>query len=322
MARPKKSVIEYRIYDLATDFPAMCLSGETWRISDVLSNRLHFHNCMEIGFCHTDGGFLIIEDERVPFTAGDVFLIPRHVPHTTCSRKGCRSQWSYLFVDLPILARSEESVRGGAALERVRKVAPGDAGENRRIHFLCGCLLEELRGERADRERMTRVYAQALLGELHRLEHHPKPERGRAAFALKPALEFIHSAYMEPCRVETLAEICHLSQTHFRRLFLSIMGSTPLQFLNFVRISRACALLDTTNEPILSIAQAVGLGSIPTFNRNFQQIMGVSPREYRRASALRSASPVRKDIESYRGWMYPEERPSFVHPDSLGMRDR
>ena len=58
MPRNKRSIVEYRIYDLPLDLPVFCLSGEEWRISDVLSNRLHFHNCLEIGFCHTDSGFL------------------------------------------------------------------------------------------------------------------------------------------------------------------------------------------------------------------------------------------------------------------------
>ena len=101
MARPSKNIIEYRIYELEPDKPFLCLSGEEWRISDVLSDRLHFHNCLEIGYCLSDSGFLGFEnDVTVPFAARDIFLIPRFVPHTTCSAPGCRSRWDYLFVDL------------------------------------------------------------------------------------------------------------------------------------------------------------------------------------------------------------------------------
>ena len=46
MPRSKRSIVEYRIYDLPLDLPVFCLSGDDWRISDVLSNRLHFHNCL------------------------------------------------------------------------------------------------------------------------------------------------------------------------------------------------------------------------------------------------------------------------------------
>ena len=105
--------------------------------------------------------------------------------------------------------------------------------------------------------------------------------------------------------VDKLAGLCHLSQTHFRRLFLSIMGTTPLQYVIQIRIRQACILLNTTSEPITSIAQAVGIASISSFNRNFQQVMGVTPQQYRQ-----SGKPIRARQKSYilpyKGWLVPE----------------
>ena len=105
--------------------------------------------------------------------------------------------------------------------------------------------------------------------------------------------------------MDKLAGLCHLSQTHFRRLFLSIMGTTPLQYVIQIRIRQACILLNTTSEPITSIAQAVGIASISSFNRNFQQVMGVTPQQYRQ-----SGKPIRARQKSYilpyKGWLVPE----------------
>ena len=93
MGRQSKNIIEYRIYELQPDMPFMCLSGEEWRISDVMSDRLHFHNCLEIGFCLSDSGLLGFESGvTYPVKAGDIFLIRRFLPHTTCSAPGCRSR--------------------------------------------------------------------------------------------------------------------------------------------------------------------------------------------------------------------------------------
>ena len=109
---------------------------------------------------------------------------------------------------------------------------------------------------------------------------------------------------MEPCDAATLAGLCHLSQTHFRRLFLSCMGSTPLQFVISTRIYQACVMLLSSDEPVLSIAQAVGMPSVSSFNRNFQQVMGMSPRQYRSSTAR--PSPMKGSILPYRGWTLPE----------------
>ena len=48
MARPKSPVTEYRSYYLPMQFPVKLLSGDHWKISDIPSKRLHFHNCLEI----------------------------------------------------------------------------------------------------------------------------------------------------------------------------------------------------------------------------------------------------------------------------------
>ena len=99
MAKSKGTITEYRNYYLPMHFPVLLLSGDYWKISDVPSGRLHFHNCLEIGICHTDGGFIEIFGEMKPFQAGDVTVIPKNVPHTTYSKSGTESRWSYIFVD-------------------------------------------------------------------------------------------------------------------------------------------------------------------------------------------------------------------------------
>ena len=309
MAQAKRTVVEYRIYELPLELPIVCLTGDAWRISDVPAERLHFHNCMEIGFCHSEDGYLDFETERTPFEAGDVFIIPRHVPHTTCSREGCKSRWSYLFVDLDALTSallpSDEAYRLRQRT-RISKPMKITRESDERLHFLCRCMLEEASREDEDARGMLQIYALAAASELQRrsTDASRHSAKNSKAFPLKPALEYIHDHYMEPCDASTLASLCHLSQTHFRRLFLSCMGSTPLQFVISTRIYQACVLLLNSDEPVLTIAQAVGMPSVSSFNRNFQQVMGMSPRQYRTSTAR--PSPMKGSILPYRGWTLPE----------------
>lgn len=313
MARTKRDIVEYRIYDLPVDLPVFTLSGEQWRISDTPSSRLHFHNCLEIGFCHSDSGYIRFEDETVPFKAGDVFLIPRHVPHTTCSTKGCRSLWSYLYVDLDSLARTPLNT-SKSSLETVhwpsRYLKFSTAALTQRIPFLVHCMMEEALHLQAESPQLLRVYALAVNMELARYFSSASQQVAKTSkvFPLKPALEYILDHYMEPCDTETLASLCHLSQTHFRRLFLSCMDSTPLQFVISTRIYQACILLANTNEPVLSIAQAVGMPSASSFNRNFQQVVGMSPRQYRASLDQRGdSSPRNGEVLAYKGWTLPDK---------------
>ncbi len=309
MGRQAKNIIEYRIYELQPDMPFMCLSGEEWRISDVMSDRLHFHNCLEIGFCLSDSGLLGFENGvTYPFKAGDVFLIPRFLPHTTCSAPGCRSRWDYLFVDLDATAGSgARSPQQEALSSLMSSYLHITQASHPRIYFLANCLLEEARDRRDADSPLFSLYS-LLLSAVLRILLNAAPNRPKAsshAFVLRPALEYINNHYVEPCNVEKLAGLCHLSQTHFRRLFLSIMGTTPLQYVIYIRIRQACIRLNTTSDPITAIAQAVGISSISSFNRNFQQIMGVSPQQYRQASK-HIAARQKQYILPCKGWMLPE----------------
>ena len=81
--------------------------------------------------------------------------------------------------------------------------------------------------------------------------------------------------------VDLLAELCHMSPTHFRRNFQSAMHMAPLTYLNTIRIMNACNLLRNTNHTILTISEMTGFSTLSNFNRHFNQMMKVSPKEYR-----------------------------------------
>lgn len=65
-------------------------------------------------------------------------------------------------------------------------------------------------------------------------------------------------------------------------LFKNDMGISPSKYLLEFRIERACVLLETSNCPINQIAQYTGFNSETYFSRKFKEIMGTSPKEYRK----------------------------------------
>lgn len=321
MAKCIKNVVEYRVYDLPLDIPVVLLEGEQWRISDIMSTRLHFHNCIEIGYCLSEAGSLVFENENLHFRTGDITIIPRHVPHTTCSQKGTKSLWSYLFLDLAAFITDllpAKTLYDPGSSDWFPQTYLFSREEHPEIHFIAQRLLIEFRDKPAGWIEVARSLSLVLYHELIRMrasETAPKSEHETKSFVLKPALEYIHQNYMQQTNMKQLADICHLSETHFRRLFLSIMGTSPLSFINATRTSQACVLLDTTQLSIAEIAERVGISSIASFNRNFHQIMGVSPREYRNASSKANINPKQKYILTYKGWLFAEERPEYISDD-------
>ena len=78
-----------------------------------------------------------------------------------------------------------------------------------------------------------------------------------------------------------------MSESGFSRFFRRATGNTFTDFVNQVRINRACQLLMETDLGIAHIGFEVGFNNIANFNRRFLGIKGMTPSEFRRHAASR-----------------------------------
>ena len=307
MARPRQTVIEYRSYELPPDFSILLLSGERWHISDKKSGRLHFHNCLEVGVCHTDSGIMEFYGAPRPFHAGDVTCIARNVPHTTYSAPGQASLWTYLFFSPQELLRNyfQNMLPSGGLyadmLQNCNMILPGrDYPE---IRQLAEMIIREMEQRPGNYQVSVRGLCLALLMAFLRIyagaSKNPDEKKRGDALPIAPALNYIQANYMYDFPVEYLAGLCHLSPTHFRRTFHAIMQMSPLKFIHTTRILESCSLLRSTEDSVAAISEQVGYGSVSSFNRHFLLVMGIAPNPWRRME-----SPIDKpSILEYSGWV-------------------
>jgi len=322
MSKKTRPVVEHRFYELPIDIPAILLQGDKWYISDKKSSRMHFHNCVELGFCHTGEGIIEFDDDTtVAFKAGDCTIIPRHLPHTTYSSEGTKSLWSYIFIDFKSLLTDyliQIPDNHTLLLDDIsRENCVINRDEFADVFALCQSLLDEIRQRRDDWGAVFKSTAVALLFRIKRMYHTLKVTKRtndqpvNQCFELRDAIHYIQDHYMKKITVNELANLCHLSENHFRRLFLTAMGTSPLSYINFIRINQACILLSTSNQNVLSVANSVGFNSIASFNRNFKDILGASPRDYRKRIAAKSDATLhQKFIQTYNGWTEAEWDPN------------
>ena len=96
--------------------------------------------------------------------------------------------------------------------------------------------------------------------------------------------------------------MCHISETHLRRIFQESMRMTPVEYINWIRIRAACKELRKTNASVYDIALRCGFTTISTFNRNFRKILGVSPQQWRSAPEHYEQNLLKFDIKTQEGW--------------------
>lgn len=99
---------------------------------------------------------------------------------------------------------------------------------------------------------------------------------------LSPALDYIHNNYTyDNISIAFLSQKCGISETYFRGLFNKTFGTSPIKYINNLKISRACDLLLSDMYSISEIAQLSGFHDESYFSREFKKSMGITPSEYK-----------------------------------------
>ncbi len=99
---------------------------------------------------------------------------------------------------------------------------------------------------------------------------------------VKSIIDYIHTHYESQITLDILAAYFHLSREHLCRLFKKMTRMSPIEYLNFYRISTSTRLLRQTDHEISDIALEIGFNNISYFNRTFKRYMHVTPGEYRK----------------------------------------
>jgi AraC-like DNA-binding protein len=95
------------------------------------------------------------------------------------------------------------------------------------------------------------------------------------------AIAQMNALFAEPLRLADLAAHAGWNEAYLCRRFRRETGLTPTEYLNRVRIERACHELLTTRRTIAEIAGRCGYNEIPYFNRRFKRLVGHTPSGYR-----------------------------------------
>ena len=94
-------------------------------------------------------------------------------------------------------------------------------------------------------------------------------------------LKYISDNYASYISLNDVSEIACMTTNSFCRFFKKMTNKSFTRFLNEVRIRNASRLLVQDNLSISEVCYLVGYNSITNFNKQFKQIMGRTPKNYR-----------------------------------------
>lgn len=105
---------------------------------------------------------------------------------------------------------------------------------------------------------------------------------------LPPMPDWLRHAMMSAKRPEVFArgvpalvKASGRSAEHVARTLKAVLGMTPTDYLNQIRMEFAARELRVTERPIVDIALDCGLGNLSYFYALFREAHGMAPRAYR-----------------------------------------
>ncbi len=308
MPKKKKKPAEFRFYEIPQEESVLTLMGSKWiQVYGENIDNMHFHNLLEIGYCHYGDGDLVIEDDMYRFDAGMISCIPANYLHVTKSDADVRAFWEYIYISPEDILR-----QWGKSTQEIRQImdAVGKKSffikieECPAIAALIRAIFDEMQHKSAHYRECVRGMAYALLFEIARFNDRGEGHSIGKSISLQlgSAIEYVDKNYPNNFKIADLANECHMSETHFRRIFQEKMNMTPVEYVNFVRVRKACELIDKTDISMEDVAEKVGFVTPSTFNRNFRRIIGTSPYQWKKRPDNHEGRLLDYKISALKGW--------------------
>lgn len=250
-------------------------------LPDRQIQKLHFHNCIEIGICLSGSGIFLINDRVESVCADDFIFVPPASHHYSqvISREPCMCAFVYVREDL---LQTRLRVSGISLQQLIESHATPQILHGSDAAPLSALTKRLLESTQKGNEPLCALQIAQILMELpHADGASPHAHRTDPVSA---AAAYMAAHYREKTSVAELAAACHLSESQLRRRFCKIYGEAPHAYLNRLRCRIGAQILLHTERTVEDISEAVGYSCSSEFFRHFKSTFALSPTAWRKAN--------------------------------------
>ncbi len=257
----------------------------------------HSHHFIELIYVISGSAIHEIEGRSYPVKKGNVIMIDYQVPHSfSFDALGDEGFLTYDllftpdFFNLSIESNELYSLASSYLFSSVfTEFRMQDVPKNliktnsKEFHGL----FEKIYHEYNTREKGSHGIIRANLIELI-IKIFREFDKNRPAFTethqelVQKAIEHMQKNYMSPINLDDVISGVFLSKNYFRQLFKKTTGTSISSYMQELRISQACRLLETTDDSSSEIASKCGFNDTKFFYQTFKKMIGTTPAEYRR----------------------------------------
>ena len=95
-------------------------------------------------------------------------------------------------------------------------------------------------------------------------------------------IKYIYENYTKELTINDVTEKFNITDTKLNKILMSYSGKRFIEFLNALKIDKACEMLLTTDKSVIDISFELGFNTVKTFNNNFTKLKNMSPTDFRK----------------------------------------
>ncbi|MDE1153586.1 MAG: AraC family transcriptional regulator [Micavibrio sp.] len=115
------------------------------------------------------------------------------------------------------------------------------------------------------------------------------------AHKVSNAIAWLRNNYVEPVKIDQLAQIANMSTSSFHLHFKALTSMSPLQYQKTLRLQEARRLMLTNMVDVTNAGLSVGYLSTSQFSREYSRFFGRAPKQ---DIAHLQAAPAPRDVQS------------------------
>lgn len=267
------------------------------RIEPGFAPYWHFHPELELTYIKKGQGLRFVGDHISTYREGDLVLLGGNLPHQWVNSRDPVEGEDVAFVfqfnmellssfphSLPLYRLLVDSRQGllfpSPEPSLIRMIETFDTHDPFKQVIL---FLEILYRLKEDHDRIT-------LSGITVLE---KPSARRHQKRVSDVTSYIMRNLNKHISLDHMARTYHMTPPSFSRWFRQSTGKRFIEFLNTLRIEKACEMLLLTDMPVIQISLNTGFESISNFNRTFKRMKNISPRDYRSERGMQLSASTR-----------------------------
>lgn len=245
----------------------------------------HWHQCLEVLYVEEGFGVVIVDNRQYTMRPGRLFFFPPFTLHKVMVDEQAQDTYRRTIIHLDQhaiirLLRDFPDMRSRLQLLSQR-AAPAFVADLADIHVHVDYLFS-LYARFATSGLNAEHIASLLLALLHMLppvqEKMPEGSSGIAS----PVMFWIEENYQRKFSLDKLAQDLGKSRSYLSRRFHSETGEYIHNYLNTIRLRRACELLLHSTMSVADVANQVGFADTTWFISSFKKGIGETPLQYRK----------------------------------------